>query len=229
MSGPRDDGQAWDSSRVEGGGYAGPPPSQPAPPASPAGQPYPAPPGAWGAPPPYPAAPQPWGAQQGWWTPPPPPPAAWPKGPGRPQQASAAAVLAFIAGGIGMLWGLVGIVLLAGSDGGTGTWLGVVVGLPAGVAAVVGGVRLLAGADRWFVVGAGAALGLAVLLQAVVSAANSYGSAFGQALLVVFLLPPPVVAAVLAGLPVVGGWVEHVRGTTGAPLAQPTPPAPPTW
>ncbi|SDP66252.1 hypothetical protein SAMN05660199_04539 [Klenkia soli] len=137
-------------------------------------------------------------------------------------------MLGFIAGGMALLWGLVGIVLLAGSDGGTGTWLGVVVGLPAGVALIVGGTRLLAGADRWFVVGGGAALGVAVLTQAVVSAATSYGSAFGQAFLVVLLLPVPVVAAVLAGLPAVGGWVEHVRGTT-SPQVTPPPQAPSGW
>ncbi len=92
---------------------------------------------------------------------------------------------------------------------------------------MVGGIRLLAGTDRWLVVGGGAALGLAVLLQGVVSAATSYGSAIGQALLVVLLLPAPVVAAVLAGLPVVGGWVAHVRSTApaGAGPAGPAGPA----
>lgn len=112
--------------------------------------------------------------------------------------------------------------LLAGADGGSATWLGVVVGLPAGIALILGGIRLLARADRWFVVGGGAALALTVLAQAVVSAANSYGAAVGQATLVVLLLPVPTVAAVLAGLPVVGGWIA--AGSQGAP-----PPTQPGW
>ncbi|SCX59255.1 hypothetical protein SAMN03159343_3927 [Klenkia marina] len=218
-------------------GYAGPPPSTPGPPA---GQPWGAQPGAvqpgtaqpWGAQPGYgpppaygPGYAPAYGAQPGWWTPPAPPPPSWPNGPGRPQQAGAAATLAFIAGGIALMWGLVGIVLLAGSDGGSASWLGVAVGLPSGVALIAGGTRLLAGADRWVVVGGGAALALAVLAQAVVSAATSYGSAFGQAFLVVLLLPVPTIAAVLAGLPVVGGWVDHVRsGPSGG-----HPGTPPTW
>ncbi|MEI4271581.1 hypothetical protein TEK04_07575 [Klenkia sp. LSe6-5] len=226
-------------------GYAGPPPSTPGPPAGQpwAGQPWGAPPG-YGPPPAYGPAhgaqpgygPQPgWGAQPGWWTPPAPPPPSWPNGPGRPQQAGAAAVLGFVAGGTALMWGLVAIVLLAGSDGGSASWLGLVVGLPAGAALVAGGTRLLAGADRWLVVGGGAALALAVLAQAVVSAATSYGSAFGQAVLVVLLLPVPTTAAVLAGLPVVGGWVEHVRGgraaegARGGPAAEGRPGSPPAW
>jgi hypothetical protein len=225
-------------------GYAGPPPSSPGPPAPPlpagqpwtgqpwAGQPgYAAQPGygtqpGYGAQPGYGVQPA-WGAQPGWWTPPTPPPATWPNGPGRPQQAGAAATLGFVAGGLALMWGLVGIVLLAGSDGGSASWLGVAVGLPAGAALIAGGTRLLAGADRWLVVGGGAALALAVLAQAVVSAATSYGSSFGQAVLVVFLLPVPTIAAVLAGLPVVGGWVEHVRAGRAGPQ-QPAE-APPAW
>ena len=219
-------------------GYAGPPPSSPGPAGPPAGapwagQPYgPAQPGyaqpgyaqPWGAQAGYGGQPA-WGAQPGWWTPPAPPPAPWPNGPGRPQQAGAAAVLGFVAGGIAILWGLVGIVLLAGSDGGSTSWLGVVVGLPAGAALILGGTRLLAGRDRWIVVGGAAALALAVLAQAVVSAATSYGSATGQAFLVVLLLPVPAIAGVLAGLPVVGGWVEHERSGN----ASTTPVAPPAW
>ncbi|MCO7219432.1 hypothetical protein [Klenkia sp. PcliD-1-E] len=222
MSAPRDGADA-----PEHEPYTGPPPSQPwagGPgdqfPPYPPQQPWGAP--AWGPPP----GGQPWGQPWGW-TPPAPSPPAWPRGPGRPAQATAAATLGFVAGGIALLWGLVAIVLLAGSDGGSSSWLGVVVGIPAGVALIAGGTRLLAGRDRWLVVGGGAALALAVLLQAVISAATSYGSAFGQAVLVVFLLPAPAVSAVLAGLPVVGGWVDHVRGG-GAP---PPPPeaAPPAW
>lgn len=224
-------------------GYAGPPPSSPGPSGPPAGQPWePQPwgpqqgyaqqgyaqqgpgPQPWGAPAGYGGQPA-WGAQPGWWTPPAPPPAPWPHGPGRPQQAGAAAVLGFVAGGIALLWGLVGIVLLAGSDGGSASWLGVVVGLPAGAALIVGGTRLLTGRDRWVVVGGAAALSLAVLAQAVVSAATSYGSAIGQAFLVVLLLPVPAIAGVLAGLPVVGGWVEHERGGRPAPTPPGTPPA----
>lgn len=220
-------------------GYAGPPPSSPGPAGPPAGAPWAgqpygsgqpgyAQPGyaqPWGAQAGYGGQPA-WGAQPGWWTPPAPPPAPWPNGPGRPQQAGAAAVLGFVAGGIAILWGLVGIVLLAGSDGGSASWLGVVVGLPAGAALILGGTRLLAGRDRWIVVGGAAALALAVLAQAVVSAATSYGSATGQAFLVVLLLPVPAIAGVLAGLPVVGGWVEHERGGGAAST---TPVAPPAW
>lgn len=219
VTGARDDGRGWDASPPgaappggDGRGYgsgataygAGAPPY---------GQGGPPP--AYGpAPEPWAAAPQqPWAGQQGpWWTPPA-VPLAWPKGPGRPAQGTAAAVLGFIAGGIAILWGLVGIVLLAGSDGGSATWVSVVVGLPAGAALIYGSIRLLAGTDRWFVVGGGAALALTVLLQAVVSAASSYGTASGQATLVVFLLPVPTVAAVLAALPLVGGWVASRRGT----------------
>ncbi len=232
MSAPRDGDDA-----PEHEPYAGPPPSRPGPDGPPAGPfpPYP-PAQPWGAPQPgaQPWAAQPWGAQpwgaQPWgWTPPPPAPPAWPRGPGRPAQASASAALGFVAGGIALLWGLVAIVLLAGSDGGSSSWLGLVVGIPAGAALVAGGTRLLAGRDRWVLVGGGTALALAVLLQAVVSAASSYGSAFGQALLVVFLLPVPALAAVLAALPVVGGWVDHVRGTGTPPSAPGPQAAPPAW
>ncbi|SDG83585.1 hypothetical protein [Klenkia brasiliensis] len=238
MSAPRDGADA-----PEHEPYTGPPPSQPHP-GWPAGPLPPYPPQQawgqqawdqqawgqqawgqqqWGAP----AGDRSWGQPWGW-TPPPPPPPAWPRGPGRPPQATAAATLGFVAGGIALLWGLVAVVLLAGSDGGTSSWLGLVVGIPAGAALVLGGTRLLAGRDRWVLVSGGVALALAVLLQAVLSAASSYGSSFGQALLVVFLLPVPAVSAVLGVLPVVGGWVDHVRGRGGPPQPEPQA-APPAW
>ncbi len=150
----------------------------------------------------------------------------WPHGPGRPAQATAAAVLGFLSGGIAILWGLVGIVLLAGSDGGSGTWVGVLVGLPAGVALVLGGIRLLARADRWSIAVGGAVLALTVLGQAVISAASSYGSAAGQATLVVLLLPAPSIAAVLASLPLIGGWVAGGRPAASGPAAQQELPRP---
>lgn len=216
MTGPRDDGQSWDATPPgQGWTPGGAPAGRPGPPAGNAAPGGYAPPPSYGAAPPPPG---PWGAAPppgygaGYWAPVP-VAAPWPKGPGRPSQASSAAVLGFVAGGAAILWGLVGIVLLAGSDGGSSTWLGVVVGLPAGAALIYGAIRLLARTDRWFLVGGAAALAVTVLLQAVVSAASSYGTASGQATLVVFLLPVPTVAAVLAALPLVGGWIAAGRGT----------------
>ncbi|MBB3677407.1 hypothetical protein [Modestobacter versicolor] len=135
-------------------------------------------------------------------------PPVWPHGPGRPGLATASAVLGIVTGSLTVLGGLVFLVAGLTDDGDPSTWL-LSLGVPVGVALLVGGIGLL-GRRRAALVLWSAVAAAVLLLASLVAGLAWYSDDEDavQALLgfTVFAWVLPVVTASLAAQRVVREW-----------------------
>jgi hypothetical protein len=123
--------------------------------------------------------------------------------------ATASAVLGIVTGSLTLIGGLIFLIvsLDGDGDGDLATWL-LALGLPIGIALLVGGIGLLnrrqADLVLWSAVAAAAVVLLAMVGGAVTLSGDDADGVLGFCL---FALPLPVVTACLAGQRVVRGWV----------------------
>ena len=140
----------------------------------------------------------------------------WPHGPGRPGQATSAAVLGIVTGSLTVLGGLVFLVAGLTGDGDVATWL-LALGVPLGVVLLVGGIGLLSrrqhGLVLWTAVGA-AALLVVALLGGVLEHRGDPDEVDAMLGFTVFALPLPIVTAALTAQRTVREWVlaGHFQG-----------------
>jgi len=137
------------------------------------------------------------------------PPQTWPYGPGRPGQATAAAVLGIVTGSLTLIGGLVFLVAGLTGDGDVATWL-LALGVPLGVVLLVGGIGLLSrrqvGLVLWTAVGA-AVLLVVALLGGVLDHRGDSDAIDAMLGFTLFALPLPIVTASLSAQRTVREWV----------------------
>jgi hypothetical protein len=130
----------------------------------------------------------------------------WPHGPDRPSQATAAAVLGFVAAGLTVI---VNLFVLADIASGTGDvpQKMFLFGFASAAGLTVGGIRLLQGWSPAVLFGSALA-SIAILVIALLTGfATLYSDEVaGLVVLVVLALPLPVLTAVFSWLPRVRGW-----------------------
>jgi hypothetical protein len=143
-------------------------------------------------------------------------PAAWPHGPGRPPQATTAAVLGFVAGGLAVLGSLMMLGALTSGDGELATIL-LMVSAVISAAGLITGAALLMSRSATTVLFWSALFAVASLAGCLVVAAGTLdGDALlGLVIFTVLALPLPVLVAVLTRLPRVVGWSAAARGRAG--------------
>ncbi len=131
---------------------------------------------------------------------------AWPAGPGRPGNATAAAVLGFVTGGLTALMTLGFLINLGAGDNEAAYLLAIVTGLLCAPGLIAGGVRLIArkSADLLFFSALAAAVSL--VLIGLVGASTLYGDD------ATFLV---MVAAIGFALPVITAILARGRDTVG--------------
>jgi hypothetical protein len=183
----------------------GPPPAVPPPPPG-----WGPPPPGWAPPPPGAGYPPPWAY------PPVPRTTAWPHGPDRPPQATTAAVLGFVAGGLSALGSLVLLGALTSGADDLSTIL-LMISAVFSAAGLITGASLLITRSSTTVLFWAALFAIASLAGCLVVATGTLegDDLLGMVFFTALALPLPILVAVFTRLGRVTGWAAAVRHRPG--------------
>jgi hypothetical protein len=141
---------------------------------------------------------------------------AWPHGPDRPPQATTAAVLGFVAGGLSALFSLVLLGAVTSGDDDLATILLMASAVLSAAGLITGAALLMTRSSTTLLFGAAAGAVALLALCLVVAAGTLAGDdLLGLVFFTLFALPLPILIMVFTRLGRVTGWAAAARQRTG--------------